>query len=61
VCSAGGSGEERYFFGDPVEKDMPGVPAYGEFFDFWSFGGEKGERQTLRRRPVLSASMIEKI
>jgi hypothetical protein len=41
---------------------MSGVPPYSrenkEFF-FSVFGGEKGKGRTLRRRPVLSASMVK--
>ena len=57
-------GEERYFLVVPVDEDMTrrredvGGATLKERNGFLSFGGEKG-RRTLRRRPVLSASIVK--
>jgi hypothetical protein len=57
--------EERYFLVVPVDEDMTrrrkdvgGATLWGKN-DFLSFGGEKGGGRTLRRRPVLSASIVK--
>jgi hypothetical protein len=58
-------GEEGYLLVVPVDEDMTrrrndagGMPPYGEemVFQFWT---REGERRTLRRCPVLSASVVK--
>lgn len=58
-------GEERYFLAVPVDEDMTrrredvgGATLWGKK-SFFEFRRREEERRALRRRPVLSASMVK--